>query len=60
MTSIHPTQGSCTRGRPIRCRLGTLGQPDAHATITIKAIAHAAGVQVNAAVATSGSWDPAV
>ena len=23
--SIHPEQGSCTNGRPIRCRLGTLG-----------------------------------
>ena len=54
-----PKQGSCTRGRPIRCHLGTLGS-HAQATITITAIAQVAGVQVNAAVATSGSWDPAV
>jgi uncharacterized repeat protein (TIGR01451 family) len=57
--SIHPEQGSCTTGRPIRCRLGTLGSHK-HTTITITAIAQIAGVQVNAAVATSGSWDPAV
>ena len=57
--SIHPGQGSCTTGRPIHCRLGTLAS-HAHTTITIKAIAQTAGVQVNAAVATSGSWDPAV
>ena len=57
--SIHPEQGSCTTGRPIRCRLGTLGSHK-HTTITITAIAQVAGVQVNAAVATSGSWDPAV
>ena len=57
--SIHPEQGSCTTGAPIRCRLGTLGS-QAHTTITITAIAQVAGVQVNAAVATSGSWDPAV
>ena len=57
--SIHPEQGSCTTGRPIHCRLGTLAS-HAHTTITIKAIAQTAGVQVNAAVATSGSWDPAV
>ena len=57
--SIHPEQGRCTTGAPIRCRLGTLGS-QAHTTITITAIAQVAGVQVNAAVATSGSWDPAV
>ena len=57
--SIHPKQGSCTTGRPIRCRLGTL-RSHAHTTITIKAIAQVAGVQVNGAVAISGSWDPAV
>ena len=57
--SIHSEQGSCTTGRPIRCRLGTLGS-HARTTITITAIAQVAGVQVNAAVATSGSWDPAV
>ena len=57
--SIHPNQGSCTTGRPIRCRLGTLGSHK-HTTITIKAIAQVAGVQVNAVVATSASWDPAV
>jgi uncharacterized repeat protein (TIGR01451 family) len=57
--SIHPEQGSCKAGRPIRCRLGTLGS-HRHTTITITAIAHVVGVQVNAAVATSGSWDPAV
>jgi uncharacterized repeat protein (TIGR01451 family) len=57
--SIHPEQGSCTSGRPIRCRLGTLGSHK-HTTITITAIAQVAGVQVNTAVATSGSWDPAV
>ena len=59
MLSIHPEQGSCTTGRPIRCHLGTLAS-HAHTTITITAIAQVAGVQVNAAVATSGSWDPAV
>ena len=57
--SIHPKQGSCTTGRPIRCHLGTLSS-HTHTTITITAIAQVAGVQVNAAVATSGSWDPAV
>ncbi len=57
--SIDPGQGSCTNGRPIRCHLGTLAS-HAHTTITIKAIAQTAGSQVNAAVATSGSWDPAV
>ena len=57
--SIHPKQGSCTTGRPIRCHLGTLAS-HAHTTITITAIAQVAGVQVNAAVATSGGWDPAV
>ena len=57
--SIHPSQGSCTTGRPIHCHLGTLAS-HAHTTITIKAIAQTPGVQVNAAAATSGSWDPAV
>ena len=57
--SIHPQQGSCTTGRPIRCHLGTLANHK-HTTITITAIAQVAGVQVNAAVATSGAWDPAV
>ena len=57
--SIHPEQGSCTTGRPIHCRLGTLAS-HAHTTITIKAIAQTPGNQVNAAAATSGSWDPAV
>jgi 6-phosphogluconolactonase len=57
--SVHPAQGSCTSGRPIRCSLGTLAG-HAHTTITIKAIAQVAGVQVNAAAVMSGSWDPAV
>ena len=57
--SIHPKQGSCTTGRPIRCHLGTLAS-HAQTMITITAIVQVAGVQVNAAVATSGSWDPAV
>jgi hypothetical protein len=59
VVSVHPLQGSCLAGRPIRCRLGTLAS-HAHTTITIKAVAQVAGVQVNAAVAMSGSWDPAV
>ena len=54
-----PRAGQLTTGRPIHCRLGTLAS-HAHTTITIKAIAQTAGVQVNAAAATSGSWDPAV
>ena len=57
--SVHPARGTCTTGRPIRCSLGTLAGR-AHTTITIEAIAQVAGVQVNAAVVMSGSWDPAV
>ena len=59
VVSIHPKQGACATGRPIRCRLGTL-RSHAHTTITIRAIAEVAGFQVNAAVATSRSWDPTV
>ena len=40
--SIHPKQGSCTTGRPIRCHLGTLAS-HAHTTITITAIAAGRG-----------------
>ena len=57
--SVHSERGSCTTGRPIRCRLGTLGR-HAQTRITITAIAQVPGLQVNAVVATSGSWDPAV
>jgi uncharacterized repeat protein (TIGR01451 family) len=55
--SVHAAQGSCQAGRPTRCRLGTLAA-GASTTITIEAVALAAGAQVNTAVATSAGWDP--
>jgi uncharacterized repeat protein (TIGR01451 family) len=57
LLSAHASRGSCSIGRPTRCRLGTLA-PRAHATIRIQAVATVAGAIVNAASVTSGSWDP--
>jgi hypothetical protein len=57
--SVHPGQGGCNTGRPIRCRLGTLAS-HAHATIRVQAIAQVVGAQLNTALVMSGSWDPAV
>jgi uncharacterized repeat protein (TIGR01451 family) len=55
--SIHPAQGSCQKGPPITCALGTL-PAHGHTTVTIVAVATVAGAQTNTATVMSASWDP--
>jgi uncharacterized repeat protein (TIGR01451 family) len=59
LLSVRTGQGSCHRGPTVRCRLGTL-RNHSHTTITITVVATIVGVQTNAAVVMSGSWDPAL
>jgi len=55
--SIHAGQGHCQTGPPLTCTLGTL-RSGAHTTITITAVATAAGAQTNTAAVMSESRDP--
>ncbi len=51
--SIKPSQGSCSRGVPFKCNLGTLTS-GATATITIRAIPVHTGSEINSATIASG------
>src|SRR5581483_2110022 len=55
--SVDSTQGSCTPGDPVVCRLGDLAD-GATATITIHAVADRAGTPVNTAIVSSPTPDP--
>lgn len=57
VVSTRPSQGSCERGLPIRCQLGTL-QPGQTATIEVVAKPRAAGTLRNAASVTGDQPDP--
>jgi uncharacterized repeat protein (TIGR01451 family) len=57
VASTTPSQGSCRRGRPLRCTLGTIGA-GAHATITITGTVGRAGLEHNAATVISAGNDP--
>jgi uncharacterized repeat protein (TIGR01451 family) len=55
--SIHPGQGSCQKGPPITCALGTL-PAHGQTTVTIVAVATVAGAHTNTVALMSASWDP--
>jgi uncharacterized repeat protein (TIGR01451 family) len=57
LVSVKPTQGTCAKGSPIVCQLGTI-KATGTVTITIVAIPQRAGTVRNAATATSDVPDP--
>jgi uncharacterized repeat protein (TIGR01451 family) len=56
LISAHPSQGSCTLGRPLRCTLGAM-KSGAHATITIVAEPKSTGTVKNTSTVTSAGHD---
>jgi uncharacterized repeat protein (TIGR01451 family) len=56
LISAHPSQGTCTLGRPLRCTLGAM-KAGAHATITIVAKPTTTGTVNNTSTVTSAGHD---
>jgi uncharacterized repeat protein (TIGR01451 family) len=54
--SAHPSQGSCTLGRPLRCTVGTM-KAGAHVTITIVAVPTTIDTLKNTSTVTSAGHD---